>query len=578
MPHRREKNAFEISNASSSASKSSRFFLRPKQLWFLLISVLVVVALVVGMSVLPGFFRTEQPTNSASEWLSILDPDLDSDSDGIPDQAELSGWKVSDGSVYATDPFKTDSDDDGLSDREEAGDLVAASDGATAYTGLSNPTDNDSDDDGLQDNAEVYGWSVQSGEKYFTNPMISDSDSDGLIDSDEAGELLESESSAAVYTGYSNPHVLDTDDDGLNDSQEADSSSDPHASDSDSDGLSDLQEVTLVGTDPTVWDTDADGFNDGFEKENRVAKGLDPLFEDVEVSAWDYAGEFAKGALAGEAWPSESIAWLAGNLIAGGASFIPGVGWIVGSAADLRDAVALAIRSDWVGAGFSIAGLLPVAGDSTTVPSRVQKFVSLYPNHSEKVGGLVQSLKNVPNHLKMAVARSLWRDWDYLVGAGADEDGLLKLLTSARMSPDSISSGMKRPGHISGTASVFLSGGLAGERALSTFLQHQGQKVQNQVRFSTTGCIDACNRNARIVDSLSDGVAHESKVGYVSLTPMIRKQIASDAYLRGTRQIKGAHWHFYPSDHTNQVGPSSQVIDELEKSDIPFTVHLAITK
>ncbi|APF41228.1 hypothetical protein BHE16_09760 [Neomicrococcus aestuarii] len=538
----------------------------------------MVVALVVGVSVLPGVFRSDSPVNSASESLSTLDPTLDSDADGIPDRAELSGWKVNDGNVYNTDPFNADTDDDGLSDHEEAGDLVAASDVATAYTGLSNPADRDSDDDGLEDNAEVHGWFVESGEKYFTNPMVADSDSDGLYDSDEAGKLLENEASSAVFEGYSNPQLSDSDDDGLNDAEEADSSSDPYASDTDADGLSDAQEVTLIGTDPTLQDTDSDGFNDAFEEENRVTKGLDPLFEDVEVSAWDYAGEFAKGALAGEAWPSDSIAWLAGNLASTGSSFIPGVGWIIGGVGDLRDTVAQAIRTDWVGAGFSASSLIPVTGDAVAIPAKVALFVAAYPLLAPKVGGLVQSMKDLPESVKLLISKQNWNQWEALLAAGSDKRALFRMQESGRMNLDGLSGMMTRPGHVSGPPAPFMAGGPAGENTLRVSLESQGLVVQNQVRFSMAGCLKVCNPTVRVIDSLSDGIAHESKVGYTSLTTTVRKQIESDAHLIQEGQITDARWHFYASASTAQIGPSKELVEELEKFNIPHTIHVPTTR
>jgi peroxiredoxin len=83
-----------------------------------------------------------------------LDPNLDSDADGIPDVQELED---------GTDPDDPDSDDDGLSDLEEA---EAGTD----------PLQADSDADGLDDGDELVAG---------TDPLQADSDGDGFNDGEE---------------------------------------------------------------------------------------------------------------------------------------------------------------------------------------------------------------------------------------------------------------------------------------------------------------------------------------------------------------------------------------------------------
>lgn len=69
-------------------------------------------------------------------------------------------------------------------------------------------------------------------------------------------------------------------------------------------------------------------------------------------------------------------------------------------------------------------------------------------------------------------------------------------------------------------------------------------------------------------------VAHESKVGRVSLTPSIERQIRSDAYLVGRGEIAGAQRHFFPSAESNTIGPTEPVLDLLDELEIPYTIHL----
>jgi RHS repeat-associated protein len=73
------------------------------------------------------------------------------------------------------------------------------------------------------------------------------------------------------------------------------------------------------------------------------------------------------------------------------------------------------------------------------------------------------------------------------------------------------------------------------------------------------------SQGKRIVDQFSEGVAHESKVGYQSLTKGIKSQIQKDAELMKTKEIDGATWHFFESPVTGKGGPSKPLMDELKK-------------
>jgi hypothetical protein len=69
----------------------------------------------------------------------------------------------------------------------------------------------------------------------------------------------------------------------------------------------------------------------------------------------------------------------------------------------------------------------------------------------------------------------------------------------------------------------------------------------------------------RYVDQLVNRVAHESKVGYTSLTANIRRQIAKDAELIDTGRIDSATWHFFTSPVTGKGGPSEPLSNALQK-------------
>lgn len=149
------------------------------------------------------------------EWLG------DSDKDDLFDIYEK---------VIDTDPFDTDTDDDGLPD------------GYEVLTLITDPLEIDTDGNGISDADEDFDSDYLSniGEyEYGTKPFISDTDEDGFTDGDE------------VYTYGTVPTNPDTDADGLLDGEES------------YDGVFYLKYGVYF--DPLNPDTDADGIIDGEE-------------------------------------------------------------------------------------------------------------------------------------------------------------------------------------------------------------------------------------------------------------------------------------------------------------------------
>lgn len=109
------------------------------------------------------------------------------------------------------------------------------------------PCDPDTDDDGLSDAEEALGCR--------TDPLVADSDGDLLLDAEEI----------AIGT---DPMAADSDGDGMPDGWEVLNGLDPLADDAaddpDGDGLSNLREYAL-GTSPVSVDTDGDGLTDRAE-------------------------------------------------------------------------------------------------------------------------------------------------------------------------------------------------------------------------------------------------------------------------------------------------------------------------
>ncbi|HET7900281.1 MAG TPA: hypothetical protein VFL59_03775 [Candidatus Nanopelagicales bacterium] len=430
----------------------------------------------------------------------------------------------------------------------------------------------DSDGDGITDRVELAGWRSASGEVYRTDPDRADTDGDGLTDLDEAGAHASGSDAADEYVGYSDPLVADTDADGLTDGGEADAGLDPRDKDGDDDGLADGYEVTVVSTDPQSADTDRDGFTDGYEDANRESQGLDPLSVDTKITALEYAAEFAKGALAGELLPGDSLAWLSGNLTSTASGLIPGVGALVGGAADLRDALGAAIHGDWVSAGYDAVGVIP-GGDFSEIPRKATLFLARHPKLIVQVATLIAKARLVPDVIKIRATRAIWTEWDELVRAGASEKSLL-ILMQGRTDLHQLASGLRRRLSADGPVSVPMASGRAGEVALEARYGATTTGVDRQVRLSTAGCTTGCGGDIRIVDVLVNGIAHESKVGYVGFSEFTQRQIFKDAYLIRMGRISGALWHFSMSDVTHTIGADPRVLDLLEKVGIPYETQL----
>ena len=119
-----------------------------------------------------------------------MDPELDSDEDGLPDYIERTigsdrynpdtdGDGLSDSVEYYlldTDPTKADTDGNGISDADEDFDEDGLTNGEEIDLGTS-PLSPDTDNDGLSDYEELY--------VHDTDPLDSDTDKDKVTDGDE---------------------------------------------------------------------------------------------------------------------------------------------------------------------------------------------------------------------------------------------------------------------------------------------------------------------------------------------------------------------------------------------------------
>lgn len=162
--------------------------------------------------VLDTYVVANEPDDPASV-ICYVEPVIDSDGDGLPDDLENS---------TGTDPFDDDTDDDGLIDGPGSGEDVNAS--GTTDPGETNPRNSDSDGDGIQDGTEK-GLNTPEGTdtdlsicifdadpSTTTDPLNPDSDGDGLLDGEEDFNI-----NGAMEPGETSPILEDTDGDTVKD-------------------------------------------------------------------------------------------------------------------------------------------------------------------------------------------------------------------------------------------------------------------------------------------------------------------------------------------------------------------------
>jgi len=215
--------------------------------------------------------------------------DDDSDDDGLSDYEEAV--------VTHTDPLNWDSDGDTLSDANE---LVAVGGAypARSFYEVSDPLDPNTDDDELLDQVEYSGSGLGTshglgGTDDVECPYVNDDDSDNDGVQDGATVSVQHQGPGISYSytfveGFvdvagstdtpNTPRVVVTPAAGEMDDDAICNVCDP---DSDGDGLTDGQEIA-IGTDPQNWDTDGDGRSDWHEVTGGGPIPTDPFDPDTD--------------------------------------------------------------------------------------------------------------------------------------------------------------------------------------------------------------------------------------------------------------------------------------------------------
>lgn len=193
---------------------------------------------------------------------------IDSDSDGLPDDLEIS---------TGTDPSDDDTDDDGLLDGPGSGEDVNAN--GIVDPGETDPRNTDTDEDNIQDgtegglmepegnNTDMNVFIPDADSTTTTNPTDADSDEDGIIDGNE-----DKDANGAIEPslGESDPNNPDSDGDGIYDGTEVGLTEpqNPDATELSAESFVPDADPTTT-TDPTNSDTDDDGLSDGEEDVNK---------------------------------------------------------------------------------------------------------------------------------------------------------------------------------------------------------------------------------------------------------------------------------------------------------------------
>lgn len=243
--------------------------------------------------------------NNREEYLHMVRPDVaDTDSDGQKDGVEVSGSGIPKQVTFAD---RSDSDEDGLSDKEETSEgddgyvtqaLNPDSDGdfltdGQEYRGAdgnpgtdadrTKPLNKDTDGGGAFDGWEVY-WGFDA---LSNTDDVADTDSDNLINALESQYPRDTQRYPGISGFVTNPNDTDTDDDSRLDGEERAAGSNPTLPDSDGGGAWDPDEALIIPPDTTSSSLDAmDPSDDHLRRFRDTMRHENP---EVAVDSQNYA-------------------------------------------------------------------------------------------------------------------------------------------------------------------------------------------------------------------------------------------------------------------------------------------------
>lgn len=449
------------------------------------------------------------------------------------------------------------------------------------------PTDDltlDDDHDGLSNWIEIHG--VTAGNKrgplglgvpdvFYSDPENADSDGDGMLDGEELGKPYTaaelggwtSDDPITVFNVVSDPSSTDGDRDGVDDVEEVDSNLNALDADEDSDGLNDSEEREW-GTFPMLADTDSDNYQDGFEA-HFVDSGFDPVNRNEMLPQQEWLADFALGAFCGDndVCRRDTIPWLVGNVLSSIAIY-----------GDVRDFVAGLLQGNWLNAGVIAIGFIPYFGDTAEAAAKIVRALSHLKGEAAKAAvKMLRAALGESDTAFIGVMRTLDGGLiDKLAAYGMSDASMARviinndtaLLKKIFESPRLLS----KPPYPHGAPS-FLATGEAGETFLKKFL---GVEEYKHTRLPPPDPIPGSLAGGRWPDAIvgtgTSQELHESKVGFVRGI-FAGTQVRKDAALVAAAKAKSATWHFFASDRTGKIGPSAELLRQLEEAGIDFYIH-----
>jgi len=209
-------------------------------------------------------------TDTQEETIGTNPNNSDSDNDGLFDNLEVGNITNNpldsdkDGIIDALESMINDSDNDGVSDQNDPSNNDPCIPVATNTLCTNNVNEIDSDNDGITDNIEAI---------LGTNPMEMDTDADGIDDATEIGSNVNTpiDSDGDGLNDAVESNILDSDSDGIFDHKDMDS---------DGDGIPDNKEF---GTSTIVVDTD----NDGIPNQRDLDSDNDGITDLIEAGGID---------------------------------------------------------------------------------------------------------------------------------------------------------------------------------------------------------------------------------------------------------------------------------------------------
>lgn len=441
-------------------------------------------------------------------------------------------------------------------------------------TGGDEGVTSDSDQDGLNDCVEIQGaYSPGTGLRYISDPFDADTDGDGLADGQEVlplGTGVGIPTASDTFQVISDPSNADTDGDGLPDPAELDEETSVWRADSDGDGLGDSDELSWT-TDPSAGDTDGDGYTDGTEVADAGA-GFNPVVFDDPLTPDEWASEFAQGAALGDAGDGTTVPYLLGTISSSAVSFIPVIGWIAGAILDLRDAIANTVKTDWVAAGMSLAGIVPYVGDTANIIAKVTKFVGRSAHLLDDVVAAIAKLDDFPASARADIIAGINSNWDALRKASPNmsEDSFLRLAGS-RQGADHIVAALNRSKTQLGESLPFVSHWRDAENSVAVLFGVTS--TQRQVYRAAPGF-----PFGRYADMIRNGAMREVKSGFVPFRSRTIRQIEKDAAILADTAAENADvaqvvWHFV-GGRTGSLGADPRVLDLLDAKGIAYVIHL----